>query len=156
MTQPWHRDRDARGFLWRYVLVLSTMMVAWEVLQLPLYTIWQEAGAGYIAFAVAHCTAGDAVIGTAALLIALVTTRAGGITSWPWMLIAGVSTLIGLAYTAASEWVNTSVRQSWQYSALMPVIQVSGVTIGLSPILQWIAVPPLAIYAARRIGRQPT
>ena len=154
MTQPWHRDRDTRRFLMRYVLVVTALMLAWEVLQLPLYTIWHEAEASYLAFAAAHCTAEDALIGTAALLVVLVATRAGGIASWRWMLIAAVTTVIGVAYTLASEWLNASVRQSWQYSAVMPTVEVSGVAIGLSPLLQWIALPPLAFYAARRMGRR--
>jgi len=151
--QSWYRDREGRRFLRTYLFSLAALMLAWEVLQLPLYTIWRDEHAFRIAFAVAHCTAGDVMIGAAALLIALLAVRALGIDSWPWGKIASLTTLIGVGYTAASEWVNTVVRESWQYSALMPTVEVGSVAIGLSPLLQWLTLPSLAIYAARRACR---
>jgi hypothetical protein len=56
----------------------------------------------------------------------------------------------GLGYTVVSEWLNIVVRRSWAYSSLMPVVSLFGFGIGLSPLLQWIVVPTLALYAARR------
>jgi len=72
----WYRDPDARRFIARYLAWLAGLSLVWEVAQLPLYTIWSEAPASKIAFAVAHCTAGDVLIGAAALLIALLAMRA--------------------------------------------------------------------------------
>ena len=127
-------------------------MLGWELLQLPLYTIWHEADAGAIAFAVAHCTLGDAVIGTAALFLALISLRAQNVAAWPWSRVALVATGIGLVYTGVSEWMNTSIRQSWQYSLLMPVVELGNVVIGVSPIVQWLLLPSIALYGARRMG----
>ena len=57
----------------------------------------------------------------------------------------------GLAYTGYSEWLNAAVKRSWSYSDLMPAIPDLG--IGLSPVLQWIVVPSVALWAAGRSGR---
>jgi hypothetical protein len=47
------------------------------------------------------------------------------------------------------EWLNVSVRGSWSYSALMPVIPIIGT--GLSALMQWIVVPLLAFWVARHL-----
>ena len=44
---------------------LVPAMFAWEVLQLPLYTLGRDGTAWEIAFAILHCTAGDALIALA-------------------------------------------------------------------------------------------
>ena len=152
--EAWYRDPATRALIVRrYLPWLFAFNLAWEIAQLPLYTIWREASAGYIALAVAHCTVGDLLIGAAALAIALVATRAGPATDWRWRMIAVVTTLIGVAYTFTSEWMNTSLRQSWQYSDLMPTLELGSATVGLSPLTQWLLVPPLALYAAHRTSR---
>ena len=51
-------------------------------------------------------------------------------------------------YTVLSEWVNTIARGSWAYSALMPVVNLGGVEIGLSPLAQWLVIPPVALWLA--------
>ena len=38
------------------------------------------------------------------------------------------------------------VRRNWSYSDLMPVIPSLG--IGLSPVLQWVVIPALALWLA--------
>lgn len=147
----WYRDRATLSLIGRrYLPWFAALNLAWELAQLPLYTIWREAPAGSIAFAVAHCTVGDILIGSLALALALIATRAGPAAQWQWLQIAVVTTLLGVGYTLVSEWLNTSLRPSWQYSELMPVLEVGGVVIGLSPLAQWLLLPPLAFYAARR------
>jgi hypothetical protein len=41
------------------------------------------------------------------------------------------------------------VRASWAYSDWMPVIPIAGLSIGLSPLLQWIVVPAAAFAITR-------
>ncbi len=147
----WYRDHAALSLIARrYLPWFAGLNLAWELAQLPLYTLWREASAGYIAFAVAHCTVGDILIGAAALALALMATRAGPLKSWRWRHIALVATAAGAAYTLVSEWMNTSLRQGWQYSELMPTLELGGIVVGLSPLAQWLIVPPLALYLARR------
>jgi hypothetical protein len=132
----------------RYVLAIVLGNLAWEFAQLPLYTIWHERGAGEILFAALHCTAGDVLIASAALLgsiLALADER------WPQTRYGSVATaavLCGLGYTIYSEWLNTEIRGSWAYTGWMPQLPLIGT--GLSPLAQWIAVPPLAFWWARR------
>src|SRR5437867_423393 len=123
----WFRDRAALSLIGRrYLPWLAALSLAWELAQLPLYTIWRDASPGYIAFAVAHCTAGDLLIGSAALAITLMALRAGPLASWRWIGILAGTTGLGAGYTIASEWMNTSLRHSWEYSPAMPVIDLQG------------------------------
>jgi hypothetical protein len=147
----WYRDRGAWRFIARYLLCLAGLNLVWEVAQLPLYTIWSEAPPAHIAFAVAHCTAGDILIGAAALMIALLVVRARAIEDWNWLAIGLIATLSGVAYTGFSEWTNTAIRMSWQYSSSMPLVHIDRVPIGLSPLAQWLILPPLALYLARSL-----
>ena len=150
---PWYRDRASLAFLGlRLLPTLAVLNLLWEIAQLPLYTIWRDATPSYLAFAVGHCLAGDLVIAAAGLVIALVATGAGPLGAWRWARIAAVATLAGVAYTSASEWLNTA-RQAWQYSSLMPKLVLGAGAIGLSPLAQWVVVPPLALWMARGMNR---
>lgn len=55
--------------------------------------------------------------------------------------------VFGVLYTIFSEWLNVVIRQTWAYAELMPVVPVIGT--GLSPLLQWIAIPLAAFRFAR-------
>jgi len=150
----WYRDRDARSLIaFGYLPWLGGLNLAWETTQLPLYTLWSEASAGTIAFSVAHCTAGDIAIGAAALVMALILGRERDLAHWRWRRIAVWTALAGVAYTVFSEWNNTAILGSWAYSDLMPVLTLAGVDIGLSPLMQWLVLPPLALHLAGRFRR---
>ena len=123
--------------------------LAWEIAQLPLYTIFHEGQAQEIAFAVAHCTAGDVLIALACYLVASAATRD---LAWPWHRPrsgAVVAIVAGVTYTVFSEWLNVSVRGSWAYTESMP--QISG--IGLTPLLLWLIVPTVAVFLMRATRR---
>jgi uncharacterized membrane protein (UPF0136 family) len=131
-----------------YLAVSVVSHLLWELLQLPLYTIWKSGTAREIAFAVVHCTAGDLLIAALALIAALV---AIGNRDWPHQRFVPVivaAVVIGLSYTVYSEWLNTVVRKSWTYSRLMPTLPWLGT--GLSPFMQWLIVPAIAFAAVRR------
>ena len=150
----WYRDRDARSLIaFGYLPWLGGLNLAWETAQLPLYTLWSEASAGTIAFSVAHCTAGDIAIGAAALIMVLVLGRERAVAQWRWRRIAAWTALAGTAYTVFSEWSNTAILGSWAYSELMPTLNVAGIDIGLSPLLQWLVLPPLALYLGGKSRR---
>ena len=152
-AERWYRDRAAWSLIGRrYLPWLVILNLAWELAQLPLYTLWTEAPPGYLAFAVAHCTAGDGVVGAAALFVALTVTRAPALARWHWGPIIAVTTLAGVGYTAFSEWMNTVVLGSWAYSGLMPVLRVAGVEFGLAPVAQWLLLPPLALWIVQPRG----
>jgi hypothetical protein len=138
----WRRD------LIRYLVFVAISNLAWEIAQLPLYSIWETGGHGALAFAVVHCTGGDILIALASWALAVATI---GREDWPtkrYVAIAIAATLIGLIYTFYSEWLNTEVRQSWAYASAMPKLPFFGT--GLSPVLQWPILPPLGFWWARR------
>lgn len=153
-AMPWHRDAQARWLILRYATWLAALNLAWETGHLPLYTIWTQGTAAYMAFAVVHCTAADVVVGSAALSLALIFGGERDVTQWRWRRIGAWTVLIGVAYTAFSEWLNTVVLRSWAYSELMPLLEVAGVEIGLSPLLQWLGLPPLVLYLVARESRR--
>lgn len=132
----------------RYLAVMVIGNLAWEIAQLPLYTIWHTGSLGEKAFAVLHCTGGDLLIGLSALTVALVLT---GDAEWPergFSWTTALTIALGVGYTIFSEWLNIVVRAAWEYSELMPVVPVIGT--GLSPLLQWLVVPSASLYFARR------
>jgi hypothetical protein len=127
---PWFGDRAAWRFVARgYLPWLAAMSVGWEI---------------------AQCTLGDILIGTAALLLALVVLRQRALARWHWRRIAALTTLFGIAYTVFSEWMNVTVLRSWTYTDSMPIVQLGETGIGLTPLLQWIVVPVLSLRLARR------
>jgi len=151
----WYRDRDARSLIaFGYLPWLGGLNLAWETAQLPLYTLWREASSGTIAFSVVHCTAGDIAIGAVALVMILILGREGALAQWRWRRIAVGTALAGVVYTVFSEWSNTAILGSWAYSELMPVLTVAGVDIGLAPLIQWLVLPPLALYLAGKFRRR--
>lgn len=134
----------------RYLLASGVLHLVWEIAQLPLYTIW-SAPIRTQAFAVLHCTIGDLMIAGLSLLAALALVDRA---QWPrvgarsvWLLLL----VFGAGYTVYSEWLNVSVRGSWAYALVMPVLPILGT--GLAPLLQWLIVPTLTLRIA--IGRWP-
>jgi len=132
----------------RYALFMAPTSLVWEILQVPLYTIWRKGTLSDIAFSVVHCAVGDLLIALACLVAALILL---GEPSWPRggrVRIALAAVVFGLAYAVYSEWLNVVVRGSWAYSEHMPVVPPLGT--GLSPLLQWLLLPPLGLWWARR------
>lgn len=124
--------------------------LVWEFAHLPLYTIWDTAPPARIVFAAAHCILGDVLIATMALVLAL---ALAGAPSWPqaaYRRTTLLATAGGVAYTIFSEWLNIVVRQAWQYAPEMPVVPL--LNVGLSPLLQWLVLPPLGLWFARHVN----
>jgi hypothetical protein len=124
--------------------------LGWELLQLPLYTIWRSDPAT-IVLAVVHCTGGDALIALSTYAVASAAAR-----TWLWPTrrpVLGIASAVaaGVAYTVFSEWLNVSVRGSWAYAEAMPVIA----GIGLSPLLQWVFVPLVVLRSLRAVREAP-
>ena len=129
----------------RLVLIFGLLNLAWEVLQLPLYTIWSAAPGFEIAYAVIHCTGGDILIGATAAVLTGAGLRLAGAGRGRWRFPA-CFIVLSVSYTVFSEWLNVSVRKSWAYADAMPVLPP--LDTGLAPLLQWVIVPLLTWYAA--------
>ncbi|MGE0853752.1 MAG: hypothetical protein AB7O44_29755, partial [Hyphomicrobiaceae bacterium] len=136
-----------------YLAAIGALNLVWEVLQLPLFTIWATGSLAERTFAVVHCTGGDLLIALVSLVIALIGTWA---TDWPrqgFRRVAVLAIVLGIAYTAFSEWLNVYVRQSWAYADWMHTVAVGTIRIGVSPLLQWLVVPTLAFLAVKSVVR---
>jgi len=141
-----HSRAAWRLLLARFVPALAGLSLIWEMAQFPLYTLWDAGSAAEIAFAAIHCTAGDVLIGTGALMLALITTRAGPPESWRFAPVAVVTVVLAMSYTVFSEWMNVVWRESWAYAPAMPTLPVLGT--GAAPFVQWLVVPAAALWLA--------
>jgi hypothetical protein len=121
--------------------------LAWEIAQVRLYTIWADADRLSVASALLHCSLGDVLIALALFVLAgIALRRADWPVSRPW--IGGAIVVSGaLAYTVWSEWYNVYRAGSWAYAANMPLI----FGIGLSPLVQWVILPPVLVLAYREL-----
>jgi hypothetical protein len=135
----------ARAGLW--AALAFVLNLAWEIGHVRLYTIWMEADALRIATSVLHCSLGDVMIALALFAFAgLVLWRADWPMSRPWA--GGAIVVIGaMAYTAWSEWYNVYRTGAWGYTLDMPTIY----GVGLSPLLQWLIIPPLVVVIYRAL-----
>ena len=137
----------------RYVGAMALGSLVWEFAHMPLYTLWESGTPVEIAFAALHCTGGDILIALGVLVASLFIFGTDG---WPdrgYLRVALPAVAAGLAYTIFSEWLNIEVRQAWAYRDLMPIIPV--LDVGLSPFTQWIVLPSLAFWWARRSKGMP-
>jgi len=147
-------DRPLLPFVALAIGLAAIAHFLWEAMQLPLYTLWRTGTPGEIAFALIHCTGGDILITTVTLAAAVAFARRF---RWPpfgrRMLLTVI--VLGTAYTIFSEWLNVEIRRTWSYTAAMPVVPFLGT--GLTPLLQWLIVPGMALavtgYRYRRARR---
>ena len=114
----------------------------WEAAQLPLYTLWRTGTPREILSALFHCTGGDILITTATFAVAAALAQHFRWPAFGWRMVFA-AIILGATYTIFSEWLNVKIRRSWSYTAAMPVLPVLGT--GLTPLLQWLIVPTLAL-----------
>ncbi len=134
-----------RAGLWSALAFVLNLV--WEIAQVRLYTIWAAADRMSVAWALLHCTLGDVVIALVMFgLAGVVLWRADWPASRPWT--GGAIVVIGtMAFTAWSEWYNVYRVGNWGYTASMPMV----FSIGLSPLLQWLILPPVMVVTYRML-----
>jgi hypothetical protein len=131
------------------VLFGFLMSFPWEMLQAPLYVGMAEAPHWS---ATLHClvaTLGDCVLFLAAFgMTAAIFRNRRWIRTATFMQVFWF-TAIGLTVTVLTEAAGVrGIGWNWQYSALMPRLPLLGT--GLSPVLQWLVLPPLVIRLVRQ------
>jgi hypothetical protein len=125
---------SGRAIAIRYLLLATSLNLFWEVAQLPLYRLWENASTGDLAYAVVHCTGGDALVLSLSLFFALVLA---GNPEWPnrgYTRVALAATCLGVGYAILSEWLNVEVFRTWAYARAMPLMPCIGT--GLAPLMQ--------------------
>lgn len=144
----------ARHVVWSLLVQWTGLAVllhgVWEIAHLPLYTLWDDPDTVRIVRYVLHCLAGDVLIAVGVyLLVAIVFRELDWLRRRPWP--AGtLAVVLGLGFTAWSEWYNVYRLGTWAYRPTMPT--VAG--IGLTPLLQWVIVPAVMILIVRRLRRK--
>ncbi len=151
MTKPLTPHRFAGRTAGLYLVLMAAANLVWEVAQFPLYQIWLDGSLFEQAYAIVHCTIGDVMIAASSLALAYGLVGRG---VWPDRRYAATTiaaTMTGVAYTIFSEWLNISVRGSWAYRDIMPLVPPFGT--GLTPLLQWLILPPVMFAIAQKKGR---
>ena len=120
----------------------------WEFLQVPLYAGMPAMPHWEAVQACTQAALGDVVIALMAYWSVAVWRRRRD-----WLRVYGTKeclgfVLVGVSITVAMEWYATLVSQRWEYAPLMPRVPWLGT--GLSPLLQWLILPPLMLWMARR------
>ena len=155
-TQPAGRSKGFNSKKYHYFQIpeLSLCLSAfflnffWEVVHTYFYTM-KDSGFSTMLYGWFHCTGGDVMITLGSFwLVSLI--------SWNrrWFLKLNRVNFVGfimagVVYTFLSERLNVYVFKSWSYSEAMPVIP--WFKVGLTPILQWLLIPPVVILMVRTI-----
>ncbi len=121
----------------------------WELLQITLYVGMAEAPHWAATKVCAFATLGDALIMVGAYWMAAFAARSRQWFVKPRQWPITVFLLAGIAITIVLERLATGPLDRWQYAGTMPVVPFLGV--GLTPLLQWLVLPPLCLWF---VGRQ--
>ena len=130
------------------LLVVSVALnYPWEVLQMPLYVN----GGDFLNFA-KHCVVpawGDAVIVMIIYSIGWVLTRNSAWADKPTASSYAIMLGVGFLIAVGVEWIAVFELNRWNYTPRMPIIP--GLSIGFSPVLQMLLLPPLIFKITARV-----
>ena len=138
---PWYQP-------WAALATFSALLnFLWEMVVMPAYEARSTSAAGV---GIAMCllaTLGDVGITLGSYAVA------ASITTRRWLCrqtVASFATYlaVGLVLTIAFEYVNVYVLHRWSYAPRMQVVAGFGVL----PLLQWLVLPPIVLWLARRHG----
>jgi hypothetical protein len=120
----------------------------WELAQVPLFAGMATAQHWSAILACGAATLGDVTIALAAFW-----TVAAGVGARRWVLAptrgrVAAFVAVGMVITTVMERLATGLFGRWAYAEAMPVVPV--LEVGLSPLLQWIVLPPLIVWFVRR------
>lgn len=120
----------------------------WEFLQVPLFKEMPDMGHWEAVLFCTRATLGDVLIALSAYWVV-----AGFRRSWDWLrqpdaLAFLLFIAVGIVITIVLEWHATVLQQRWEYADSMPTMPLLGT--GLAPLMQWLLLPPLILWLARR------
>ncbi len=120
----------------------------WEFLQVPTYAGMAEMAHWQGVKLCTSATIGDVGFALTAFWTASLAARTrhwmGNQVAFPVLVFLGT----GIALTVGFEFYYTQVTLRWTYSDLMPLVPPFGT--GLSPLVQWIVIPPIVLWLSRR------
>ncbi len=120
----------------------------WELAQVPLFAGMATARHWSAILACGAATLGDAVIALTAFwtVAVVVGTRRWMLAPTRYRVLGFVA--VGVIITIVMERLATGPLGRWAYAERMPIVPI--VDVGLSPLLQWIVLPPLILWFVRR------
>jgi hypothetical protein len=120
----------------------------WEFVQVPMFTGMAEMSHWEAIKLCLSATLGDVGFALTAFWTASVAARSRNWILHPTRLPVIAFVAVGIVLTVGFEYQYTNVSLRWAYSDVMPLVPPIGT--GLSPLLQWLAIPPLVIWLTRR------
>jgi hypothetical protein len=120
----------------------------WEFAQVPLFVGMPEAGHWRAILVCGRATLGDVAIALVAFGAVALAARSRAWVLAPTARRLGGFVAVGVLITVVMERLATGAQGRWTYAEAMPVVPLLGV--GLSPLLQWIVLPPLVVWFVRR------
>lgn len=131
------------------VALLSFLLhFVWEFVQVPTYAGMAELPHWEAIKLCMSATFGDVGFALTAFWTASVAARSREWILRPTRLPVAVYVTVGIILTLGFEYYYTTISLRWTYSELMPLVPPFGT--GLSPLLQWLVIPPLVIWLTRR------
>lgn len=120
----------------------------WEIWHIQLYRCLETWSYGEAVVFLTAASVGDAALAVFAFWAVAAATR-----SRSWILEPTPQRIarfvgVGLVITIAFEWLAIEVLDLWQYAENMPTLPF--LRTGVSPVLQWILLPPLVVWLVRR------
>jgi hypothetical protein len=120
----------------------------WELAQVPLFAGMPTTQHWTAVLACGRATLGDVVVALVAFwAVALVAGGRGWAVASTRGRVAGF-VAVGVLITIVMERLATGPLGRWAYADAMPVVPV--LEVGLSPLVQWIVLPPLIVWFVRR------
>jgi hypothetical protein len=120
----------------------------WEFLQVPLYAGLSDMPHWQAVKTCTRATLGDVGMALAAFWVASLAARGRDWLLRPSLVPVVVFLGVGVIQTVALEYHATHIAFRWDYAEGMPLVVPFGT--GLSPLLQWLVIPPVVIWLARR------
>lgn len=147
-VQTQQRTGQRHGAHWLAISVVTVgLHYAWEMLQAPLFADFANVPVSRHAVVCLVASFGDLAIAAVAYLVTAAAFRDfywALAQNWRWPAILWIVT--GLSITIVGEiWATSSGR--WSYGPSMPTV----FGIGLSPLAQWVIVPPLTLLFFRNM-----
>lgn len=131
------------------IIVFSFLLhFVWEFWQAPTYAGMIELNHWEGIKLCSSATFGDVGFALTAFWItsAAARTRYWVVKPAPWQVVLFLA--VGIALTVGFEYYYTNITLRWTYSNLMPLVPPLGT--GLSPLLQWLAIPLAVLWFTRR------
>lgn len=120
----------------------------WEFLQVPFYQIMPSSAHWSAILVCSLATLGDVIIMLVAFWLTALVARSAYWVIKPRATDVTLFVVIGLVITLVIEHNAVRAVGGWRYATSMPLLPLLGT--GLAPVLQWLLLPPLALWFVRR------